>query len=213
MQRFAYREEIEFPEHSHDELSIVVCTSGMIESSQFGMRETMRPGDVLVTNRMVRHGSRYLCEKNCVASGITIELSLEMQRRLGVFGSLYLGRLRLERVEQIVNDLERELLEQRAHTEIMRVVLAQELLVRVMREWPVDLVRPGTVEEAVLLTRREFVETAAALQRGQWEDEWEEVEFLHRFENTTGLKPRALARTGSERFSLTNPNATHLSLR
>jgi hypothetical protein len=188
LQRFAYRGVIEFPQHTHDELSIVFCMGGVIESSQFGARETMRKGDVLITNRRVRHSSRYLCEGG-ISSGLTIELGREMQRRFGLEGKLLMGCLRLERVEQVASDLLRELDEEKTHTETMRMALAQELIVRVVRGWPPELVRAGSAEDLDLLTRREFVETTAALQRSDagHEGKWQDEDFVRRFWNTTGV--------------------------
>ncbi len=192
IQRFCYRQPIRFPEHCHDELSIVVCTKGAIESSQFGASTTMQPGDVLVTNRRVRHASNYLCQGGA-ASGITIELGLDLQKQLGLFGQLYLGCLKLERIGQIALDLEQELRDEQLHSSTMRMVLAQELVIRTVRQWPVDLLRPGLAADEDLLTRQEFVEATTAWQRALPTSEsfWKDEDFERRFRNTTGLDRRS----------------------
>jgi hypothetical protein len=186
LQRFQYRKEIGFPQHCHDELSVVICTGGVIESTQFGARETLRRGDVIVTNRRVMHASKYVCEGG-PASGIALELDREMQRRVGMEGKLLLGRLRLDRLDMIVQDLLRELDERRPHWETMRMALVQEILVKILRGWPSELIRDGLADESEILTRREFVETTASMQRGHLAGGVMSDEFERRLRNTTGL--------------------------
>ncbi len=186
MQRFGYQKDIWFPSHCHDELSIVVCTSGLIESTQFGLCETLQPGDVVVTNRQITHSSRYYSQGGG-ASGVAFELDLEGQRWLGLDGVLLMGRMRFEWVLPIIRDLLHEMAERRAHWEKMRNALAHQLVVRLVRDWPPELRRRGGADACDLLTRQEFIEATAAMQRDSMPWGNFTVDFERRFRNTTGV--------------------------
>jgi len=194
MQRFGYREDIWFPPHRHEELSIVICTAGAIECTQFGLSETLEPGDVVVTNRQILHASRYVCRDGS-ASGVAFELDLETQRRLGLEATLFLGRMRFEWLGAMMGDLLREIAEQRAHWERMRNALAQQIVLRLLRDWPAELRRRGQAHSCELLTRQEFVEATAAMHRGRALPGHAQTDFDRRFRNTTGVAPAEFRRS------------------
>lgn len=187
LQSFAYQTEIAFPPHRHEEVSLVLCTGGMIESTQFGIREPMRFGDVVITNRRIVHSSHYLVESG-FPSGVTIQLDVEAQQFFQIFHKLFLGRLSNENWTSLALDIVSEIESRPLYWQTRASALAQDLVTRVLRSWPQELVLGGQAHQGDLLSRQDFVETVVSLQRSPAAfplatDE----DFLRRFSNTTSL--------------------------
>jgi AraC-like DNA-binding protein len=199
---------VEFPEHVHGEASIVICTKGCLESSQFGVKTLLHAGEILVTNRNTKHSSRYSFDGEA-CEGVTIDLdasaaeklvsldpsgelwNLNQMRMLGLQNSERIKRQALELRERVSGD--QEGLED----------LAVRICLDVLRVWPDELVLRSQGEDRAkvnLLPRWEFIRAIEHLyQQSAAEIHWEKLaQHLERepgqlaksFRDTTGSDPQ-----------------------
>jgi AraC-like DNA-binding protein len=163
VQLFAHDASIAFPQHVHNETSIVICTDGSLESTQFGHREVLREGDVVITNREIPHSSHYVFDGK-PTRGVTIDVSRFAFRHLvdgGVDSQLanarFLGKLHIPEVGRIATEIEAEHANCRPGNKVMIDALSRLLVVRVLRSWPKELVQLHEVESSPQLPRHELV--------------------------------------------------------
>jgi AraC-like DNA-binding protein len=163
VQLFSQDSYISFPEHIHNESSIVICTGGSLESIQDGRREVVTEGHILITNREVAHSSRYAMDGACT-TGVTIDLNLTALDSLvrDCFGrryarSRFLGSLYQPEVTNIAKEIELEHRRGIRGSRFMIDALAKLILVKVLRSWPRELVQPHEVIRTPRLPRHELV--------------------------------------------------------
>lgn len=150
LQSFRYQSSVEYPDHTHANSSIVICTSGLLESVQFGTIVHLRAGEVLVTNRNTIHSSRY-CVDGAPTEGVTIDLEDGAPERM--FGmdreaipvhlstTRLIGAIASPKVHRLALDLRQELETKNAGREIVTECLAVQICVEVLRSWPRAMVR------------------------------------------------------------------------
>jgi AraC-like DNA-binding protein len=207
LQAFRYATGIGYPAHTHEEASIVICTRGVLESTQFGARTLLSPGEVLITNRNTLHASRY-CVDGGVCEGLTIDLdSAACEKVLAADERLthsnphrvrLLGVLPSPKAARMAADLRDEILAMRPGREFLIESTAVQICIEVLRSWPRALVGyHGTPDARTgLLPRWQFIRTIEYMYAiGKGEVAWERIgERLHRnpgdlareFEESTG---------------------------
>lgn len=169
IQSFRYESQWHFPDHTHAEASIVVCTAGMLESIQLGTIVHLRAGEVLITNRNTLHSSRY-CIDNNPTEGITIDLDtgsgerlIGLQRQLAPIHlscTRLLGSVFLPRVAALALDLKLEIESDRPGRETIIECLAAQICIEVLRSWPKDMIRRSDADTKVpQLERWQFIRT------------------------------------------------------
>lgn len=167
LQHFRYSKPLSFPEHTHSEVSIVVCLTGSLESTQFGCREVLEPGMVLVTNRHVPHGSRYGVS-GPLTEGLTLDLDETALARLGISPEeAFMGRSYLPGVADLAAQLAGELSGNGWGRDFMMSSLSAQIVVRVLRSWPRELIQWRQNRGRDVLPRQEFVQT---VERMQWDE-------------------------------------------
>jgi AraC-like DNA-binding protein len=161
IQVFRHARPISYPPHSHNEMAIVICTSGKLESTQFGCREILCEGQVLFTNSSVPHASRYGLDgkRTC---GVTLEFSPAALTRLGYGSSSYassrfLGKQNLPEVVRLARLIEDEARSPEQDTPLLVAALARQIVVLVLREWPRTLIRSHETKQVLQLPRNELV--------------------------------------------------------
>ena len=170
VQSFRHTEDLVYPTHLHSESSIVICTSGVLESTQLGFREVMGPGDVLFTNREVPHSSHYLAATT-PTTGVTIDLTggtmayIEDQYcpTVPLAQSIFLGRLHMPEVAALATRIDVEMREGQPGHALMLQALSLQIIVNVFRSWPKDLVRPLTHQDSKQLPRHLLVRSVEAM--------------------------------------------------
>ncbi len=165
VQLFEHEMPVAFPQHVHNETSIVMCTDGSLESTQFGHREILRAGDLVITNREVPHGSHYVLDGKRT-KGVTIDLNRDAFERLVHYGvgsqrarARFIGKLHLPEVAKIAAEIEAEHVNRRPGSNIMIDALARQLVVSVLRSWPKELVQLHEVASGPRLPRHELVQS------------------------------------------------------
>lgn len=164
LQNFRYSQEIQFPDHAHSQSSIVVCLGGSLESKQFGCREILSPGDVIITNRNVAHASHY-SRGGAISQGLTLDLTVETAKQLNVSGRIYMGKLHLPQVARMANELLAEIENKSLGYEYMMNGLTHQILFTVLRQWPEELVMKREDKALDLLPRTHFVTAVEKMQR------------------------------------------------
>lgn len=164
LQNFRYTKEIQFPDHSHSQSSIVICLGGSLECRQFGCRETLNPGDVVITNRNVPHASQY-SRGGGISQGLTLDLNPDTAAQLNVAGRIYMGKLNLPQVARMANELLAEIEHKSLGYEYMMNGLTHQILFTVLRQWPADLVLQRQDATAEYLPRTHFVSAVEKMQR------------------------------------------------
>jgi AraC family transcriptional regulator len=174
VQVFRYKYQARFPVHSHNETSIVVCTAGLLESIQTGCREVLTPGDVIITNRNTLHSSRYGLEGQ-LSEGVTIDIdqtvmnpmlqSIRLSSRpvsLGAF--VFLGRVHIPKAASIAREVITELRLMRLGYKAKIGVLAELIVVEVLRRWPSQLIQAVKHYEPDCLPRWDFIRVVEMMQ-------------------------------------------------
>jgi AraC family transcriptional regulator len=163
VQLFSQDSYISFPEHMHNESSIVICTGGSLESIQDGRRQVLTEGHILITNREVAHSSRYAMDGSCT-TGVTIDLNLSaldslvrdyLGRRYA--RSSFRGSLYRPEVTSIAKQIENEHSRDIRGSRLMIDALAKQILVKVLRSWPSELMQPHEIVGSPRLPRHELV--------------------------------------------------------
>jgi hypothetical protein len=172
IQSFHYEADLEFPEHTHAESSIVICVSGMLESIQFGTRVLLHPGEVLITNRNTFHSSKY-CINGEPSKGIAIDVGPQASQQLaGMDSSLapfhlstarFAGTVPVPRAHALANDLQRELSLSQAGKDIMVESLAIQICTEVLRSWPTGLISHHDGHQSNPLPRWQFIRTIESM--------------------------------------------------
>lgn len=166
---FGYERPISFPEHSHNELALVICTEGALEMLQFGHREILHAGQILFTNSSVPHASRY-CVEGTVTGGVTLEFNPLVLRHLGYDGASpylyakFLGTMNLPEIMGLARAIQDEVRRKEPDSHLLVIALARQLLILALRLWPRTLVRRHESIETVLLPRNEFVRSIELMQ-------------------------------------------------
>ena len=207
LQHFQCQSRIAYPDHAHNETSIVVCTGGCLESVQVGAREVLRPGDIIITNRNTIHSSRYGLDGE-VSEGLTLDLDthtyLSILRSLSVRlprpaeACLFLGKIRLPQVTEMAKDLIRGLgAESRRPSAPDANALMQRIIADVVRAWPAESIRPVCHKAEPRLHRWDFIRSVQLMTtngRDQFfvkslyrEFDLAASTFNKLFRNTTGL--------------------------
>lgn len=207
LQAFRYSTRIGYPAHTHEEASIVICTRGMLESSQFGTKTLLQPGEVLITNRNTLHASRY-CTDGGVCEGLTIDLdAAACEKVLATDARLVqssphkvrlIGVMQLPKAARMAADLREEILTLRPGREFLIEATAVQICIEVLRCWPRALIgHPGSQDaKKGLLPRWQFIRTIEymyAEKRGEiaWQRIGERLnrdpeELAREFEESTG---------------------------
>ena len=211
LQHFRHESQIAFPDHSHNETSIVICTGGSLESVQMGIREVLRPGDVIITNRNIIHSSRYGLEGDA-SEGLALDLDarthLSVLRELSlrtpnqIESCVFLGKIHLPHAAAMGKDLIRaaELIPAKSTLDVNR--LMQQILVDVIRAWPPGAIRPMEHKTEPRLRRWDFirgVQLMMAIDRDRFTVKSLSEEFAlasstfnKLFRNTTGISAMQL---------------------
>jgi AraC-like DNA-binding protein len=168
LQSFRYEAGLHYPDHTHDDLSIVVCTSGMLESVQFGTIVHLRAGEVLVTNRHTIHASRYCIDGN-PTEGVTIDLDYAAANRicgldanlpsLQVSTTRLFGSLAVPRAFGLALDIRRELASNQPGFHMLAECLAIQICIEVLRSWPKEMVRQHDGHTSRSMPRWQFIRT------------------------------------------------------
>jgi AraC-like DNA-binding protein len=162
IQVFRHERPIAFPPHCHNEMAVVVCTEGVLESTQFGQRELLPDGQVLVTNSGIAHSSRY-CIDGRATAGVTIELDGDILQRLGYSStSLYMtaqfqGKIYQPEVVRIAETIQKESYRGAEDSVFLMTALARQIIVLTLREWPKALIRNYNLQFTTQLPRNELV--------------------------------------------------------
>ncbi len=162
IQLFNHEEAITFPMHTHNEMAIVICTAGTLESTQFSCRELLHEDQVLFTNSKIPHASRYYVG-NRPTRGVTIEFHPSVLERLGYprsspyLRSVFMGSLALPPVGQLARMIEDEINRPDQSSVLMASALARQIISLSLREWPKTLVRKHEARNQGRLPRHELV--------------------------------------------------------
>lgn len=162
VQVFRHNRAISYPVHTHNEMAIVICTQGTVESTQFACKETLHRGEVLFTNSDVPHASRY-CIDGKPTFGVTLEFNPQVLQRLGYngasiyFRAKFLGKMNLPEVLPLVQTIQDEALGLKQDVSLLVTALARQIMVLVLREWPRELIRTHESKAIVHLPRNELV--------------------------------------------------------
>jgi AraC family transcriptional regulator len=169
IQVFHHEHAISFPEHSHSEMAIVICTDGVLESTQFGHREFLYPGQVLFTNSCIPHASRY-CIDGRPTRGVTLEFDPVVLQRLGYSASsiylsaMLLGKMNLPEVARLARMIQDESRQIEQDSPLLMAALARQIVVLVLRMWPRTLIHSHQLQRAIHLPRNEFVRSIEFMQ-------------------------------------------------
>jgi AraC family transcriptional regulator len=169
IQVFRHECPISFPEHSHREAALVVCTEGILESTQFGRREFLHAGQVLFTNSYTPHASSY-CVDGKPTCGVTLEFDPLVLRRLGYNGGSpyllaeFLGKMNVAEVANLSRLIQDESLRLQPDSAPMIAALAGQVLALALRRWPRTLIRRHESKQAVRLPRNELVRSIEFMQ-------------------------------------------------
>lgn len=169
IQVFRHEHAIAFPAHSHSEMAIVICTEGILESTQFGHREILHAGQVLFTNSCTPHASRY-CVDGKPTCGVTLEFDPAVLRRLGYSGASpylsarFLGKMNLPEIMRLAKILQDESLLMEQDSPLLIAALARQILVLVLRMWPRTLIRGHESKQTAHLPRNELVRSIEFMQ-------------------------------------------------
>jgi len=208
IQHFHYSDKLCYPDHTHNETSVVICLKGTVESTQLGRKERLLPGEVLITNRGTVHSSRY-CTDGDISEGITLDFNFEAFARIlhssllalppSVDDSLFLGKLRLEPVAAMARTLLGEIEAGKAGYEMIVEGLARRILIEVVRSWPLKSVAPIQNIMNAQLPRWEFIKAIQYMHyckkyQFRLESLCRELatspsRFSRLFRNTTGQSP------------------------
>jgi AraC-like DNA-binding protein len=206
LQHFKCGNRIAYPDHAHNETSIVICTDGYLESVQVGVREVLQPGDIIITNRNTIHSSRYGMDGE-ISEGLTLDLDtstyLSILRALSlrlprpVEACVFLGKIRMPQIAKMAKDLIRAVGPESASYAGDKNALMRKILVDVLRAWPAASIHPVCHKVKPLLARWDFirsVELMTANGRDQFlvrslygEFDLAASTFNKLFRNTTGL--------------------------
>jgi len=206
VQHFKCRSRITYPDHAHNETSIVICTGGYLESIQVGVREVLEPGDIVITNRNTTHSSRYGMDGE-FSEGLTLDLDtstyLSILRALSIClprpveACVFLGKIRLAKVTEMAKDLILAVGEDSRRPVADANILMQKIIANVLRAWPAESIRPVCHKAEPRLHRWDFIRSVQ-LMTANGRDQFF-VKSLYRefdlaastfnklFRNTTGL--------------------------
>ncbi len=169
IQVFHHEHAISFPVHSHSEMAIVICTEGILESTQFGDMQLLYPGQVLFTNSCIPHASRYGIDGK-PTRGVTLEFDPVVLRRLGYSASsIYLsakllGKMNLPEVARLARMIQDESLRLEQDSPLLMGALARQIVVLALRMWPRTLIRSHELKQTAHLPRNEFVRSIEFMQ-------------------------------------------------
>ena len=206
LQHFQCGSRIAYPDHAHNETSIVICTGGCLESFQMDVHEVLKPGDIIITNRNTIHSSRYGMDGE-VSEGLTLDLDtsayLSILRALSirlprpVDGCVFLGKIRMPQIAEIAKDLIRTVGQESSGCAVDENMLMRKTLADVLRAWPTESIHPDCHKAEPRLPRWDFicsVELMTANGRDQFfvkslygEFDLAASTFNKLFRNTTGL--------------------------
>jgi AraC-like DNA-binding protein len=199
VQVFRHDRAISYPVHTHNEMAIVICTQGTVESTQFDCKETLHPGQVLFTNSGVPHASRY-CIDGQPTLGVTLEFDPQVLQRLGYngasiyFRARFLGKMNLPEVLPLVQTIQDEALGQKQDVSLLVTALARQIMVLVLREWPRELIRTHESKPIVHLPRNELVRSIE-MMRTIPVHEFAVPELARRLHRSTSTFSRLFARS------------------
>jgi AraC-like DNA-binding protein len=163
-QRFRHTRRHIYPSRIQDEYVIVLCMAGRVTVAEGDRVEQLHPGDVLVGNsrqwRTSRYGEKEPCEGlSLIVSRRVLQTAL---RHLGddrfekSIVPVFPGTVRVPGLSRIAEDVLAELEGSMAGRSRILEVLAEQLLVRSLRTWPVvDVQRLDGTDR--VLSRRHFV--------------------------------------------------------
>ncbi|MCU0226786.1 MAG: helix-turn-helix domain-containing protein [Bryobacterales bacterium] len=206
LQRFQYRRPMLFPDHVHNEYSLVVCLRGSIIARQRGFQETLHPGEVVITSPGVFHASNY-AQDGVPSDGLSITLSwralvqFAQQLRLPLVHAtripVFLGKQTSEDLRVRAEAIAKEIEMQEPGYRFVAEGLAQRLLADVLRRWPPELVSQQDPREVQPLERWQFV---VAVEHLGLDPDWERslaaiaerlgcstADFQARFQASTAL--------------------------
>jgi AraC-like DNA-binding protein len=174
VQVFRYKYQARFPEHSHNETSIVVCTAGLLESIQTGCCDVLTPGDVIITNRNTPHSSRYGLEGQ-ISEGVTIDIdptvidpmlqSIRLSSApVNLSAFIFLGRVHIPQAANIARDIIAESRLRKPGYSLKISALAELIVVEVFRRWPRQLIKEVKCYETDCLTRWSFIRAVEMMQ-------------------------------------------------
>ena len=205
LQAFRYRSPIVFPRHVHDEYSLVVCLQGEVSAEQRGVKECLRPGDLVITSPGVLHASAY-AEDGYPTMGLSISLSWSQMRSIwerstarSARGAIpvFLGKQSWQGVEERARTIVQECREQRPGYAMIAEGLAHRLLADVLSWWPAELATLQHPDGVQPLDRWQFVVAVEELGRSiQWEQSVDRLcremdlsanEFRARFEDSVRM--------------------------
>lgn len=205
LQAFQYKSSIAFPRHVHDEYSLVVCLQGAVTSEQRGVKESLRPGDLVITSPGVLHASSY-AEDGYPTTGLSISLSWTQMRSIwerstarSARGAIpvFLGKQNWQGVEERARAIVLECREQRPGYVMIAEGLAHRLLFDVLSWWPAELVSLQSPDKVHALDRWQFVVAVEELGRSiQWKQSVDRLcremdlaanEFRARFEDSVRM--------------------------
>lgn len=162
VQVFRYERAISFPVHRHNEMAIVICTKGALESNQLEHKEILHEGQVLFTHSEVPHSSRY-CVDGKPTSGVTVELDSDVLKRLGYSGSSiymsarFLGMMNLQEVSHLARIIQDESFKNEADSPLLIAALARQIVILTLRQWPKVLIHCQKMLKSAQLPRNELV--------------------------------------------------------
>lgn len=208
IQHFRYSHTLSYPDHSHNEISVVICLEGSVESTQIGRREFLRPGEVVITNRETVHSSRYGLGGQ-VSEGVTIDLDLETFAQIlqfsalpvpvAVENSIFLGKVKVEAVPAMAKALLDEIAARRFGYERVVEALAGRIGIEVLRSWPRKAIVPVQNKMRAQLPRWEFIKVIEYMHTCTKEEfrlqtlcrdlGFSASRFSRLFSNTTGQSP------------------------
>jgi AraC-like DNA-binding protein len=163
-QRFKHTRRQIYPSRIQDEYVIVLCMAGQVTVAEGDRIEQLHPGDVLIGNcrqwRTSSYGEKEPCEGlSLIASRRALQTAL---RHLGddrfekSVVPVLPGTVRVPGLARIAEDVLGELEGSQAGRSRILEMLAEQLLVRSLRSWPVVEVRHLDGTDRVL-SRRHFV--------------------------------------------------------
>jgi AraC-like DNA-binding protein len=163
-QRFKHKRQHVYPSRLQDEYVIVLCMSGRVTVAEGDRVEQLHPGEVLIGNsrqwRTSCYGEKEPCEGlSLIASRRSLQSAL---RHLGddrfekSIVPVFPGTVRVPGLSRIAEDVLAELGDSQAGRSRILEVLAEQLLVRSLRSWPVVEVQRLDGTDRVL-SRRHFV--------------------------------------------------------
>jgi AraC-like DNA-binding protein len=163
-QRFRHKQQHVYPSRLQDEYVIVICMAGRVTVAEGNRIEQLHPGEVLVGNsrqwRTSRYGEKETCEGlSLIASRRALQSAM---RHLGddrfekSIVPILPGTVKVPGLSRIAEDILAELDASQAGRSRILEILAEQLLVRSLRSWPVVEVQRLDGTDRVL-SRRHFV--------------------------------------------------------